>query len=348
MPRNPAGTYTLPNGPVAGGTTILASDENTTRDDIATELTDSLSRSGAGGMLAPFRIMDGTQAVPGLAFNSDVNTGIFRDPVSPYEMSFAVNSMLVMGLSEDGAELGSAKYLRILSGSGVLPGAGTGLELRHDPTVGGLIVSIERPASIYTPLQIHAKPTQFMIDGNTIATINLTGLDLHAGTTIRARAGVTGVPLLGGPGIEMYYDNAGTPFGSITSIDRTTATAKPLRLTASKVDTYLNGVLFATMADPYATFHKSIFTGSVGNNGMVGFARASDGAAVGAIAHNGSYLVMNEVTSGILFQLNGVTHARIDANGLNWGAYSPGAYPNVGYIPMRTVDGVLHQIACIA
>ena len=79
MPRNPSGTYTLPAGnPVEAGTLIEANWANTTLNDIANELTDSLSRSGEGGMLAPFRLADGLQATPGIAWLNEPSTGFYR------------------------------------------------------------------------------------------------------------------------------------------------------------------------------------------------------------------------------------------------------------------------------
>jgi microcystin-dependent protein len=78
MPRNASGVYTLPNPDVVSGNTIEALDENQTRDDMATELTSSLDRSGRGAMLAPFRLFDGSVSTPGLGFSLDTNTGMFR------------------------------------------------------------------------------------------------------------------------------------------------------------------------------------------------------------------------------------------------------------------------------
>jgi hypothetical protein len=55
MPRNASGIYTLPAGnPVTPGDVVDAAWANSTLSDIATELTNSLSRTGAGGMIAPF------------------------------------------------------------------------------------------------------------------------------------------------------------------------------------------------------------------------------------------------------------------------------------------------------
>lgn len=78
MPRNAAGVYSLPLPPVVTGTTIAATFENTTDTDLAAEITNSLDRNGRGGMLAPFKIADGTVAAPGLAFTQDPDNGFYR------------------------------------------------------------------------------------------------------------------------------------------------------------------------------------------------------------------------------------------------------------------------------
>ena len=79
MPRNASGVYTLPIGnPVVPGTTIQASWANTTMEDLANEVTNSLSRTGAGGMLAPFRLADGSITTPGVAYLNETNTGFYR------------------------------------------------------------------------------------------------------------------------------------------------------------------------------------------------------------------------------------------------------------------------------
>jgi len=78
MPRNAAGNYALPLPPVVPGNAIVANFENTTDSDIAAEITNSLDRNGRGGMLAPFKISDGTVNAPGIAFTQDPDNGIYR------------------------------------------------------------------------------------------------------------------------------------------------------------------------------------------------------------------------------------------------------------------------------
>lgn len=79
MSRDASGNYTLPVGnPVVTATAITVTWGNTTMSDIATEMTDSLSRSGKGGMLAAVGFNDGTVSLPGISWVSDPNSGFYR------------------------------------------------------------------------------------------------------------------------------------------------------------------------------------------------------------------------------------------------------------------------------
>jgi hypothetical protein len=97
MPRNASGVYTLPAGnPVVPGTTIDSAWANSTLEDLANEITNSLSRTGAGGMIAPFRIADGTITTPGLAYTNETNTGLYRNGSGSVWMSvLGVNTFQV-------------------------------------------------------------------------------------------------------------------------------------------------------------------------------------------------------------------------------------------------------------
>src|SRR6478752_2602709 len=79
MPRNSSGNYSLPAAnPVITGTTITSTWANTTLSDVASELTNSLDRQGRGGMLAPFKVADGSIAAPGISFSNEPSTGWYR------------------------------------------------------------------------------------------------------------------------------------------------------------------------------------------------------------------------------------------------------------------------------
>lgn len=79
MPRDASGNYTLPAGnPVTAGTVIEATWANDTMSDIANALTDSLSRSGQGGMLSSFLFSDETEALPAIAWTNEPSMGFYR------------------------------------------------------------------------------------------------------------------------------------------------------------------------------------------------------------------------------------------------------------------------------
>ena len=90
MPRDGGGTYTLPAGnPVIPGTIIETTWANPTMSDIAAALTDSLSRTGSGGMLAPFLNADGNAALPGIAWANQQNMGFYRPGLDEMRVSVA-------------------------------------------------------------------------------------------------------------------------------------------------------------------------------------------------------------------------------------------------------------------
>lgn len=63
---------------MVSGATISSTAQNNTLSDISTEITDSLSRSGKGPMLAPMEATDGTAAAPSITFDTDVDTGFYK------------------------------------------------------------------------------------------------------------------------------------------------------------------------------------------------------------------------------------------------------------------------------
>ena len=104
MPRNGSGSYSLPTGnPVVTGTTIESSWANTTMSDIGNELTNSLSRTGAGGMTGAFRAADGSSALPGISWGSETATGFYRAGTS--DMRAVVATGLIQKWIATGTEI---------------------------------------------------------------------------------------------------------------------------------------------------------------------------------------------------------------------------------------------------
>lgn len=100
--RNSSGTYSLPSSvnPVVTGTTITSNWGNTTLNDVATELTNSLDRSGRGAMLAPLLGTAGSASFPAFSFSAEPNSGLYRNAST--DVRFAVGGSDVLKLSSAG------------------------------------------------------------------------------------------------------------------------------------------------------------------------------------------------------------------------------------------------------
>jgi len=104
MSRDTNGNYTLPPviNPVISNTNITVAWANPTLADIAAALTDSLSRSGAGGMSAPLRAVDGTVSAPGYSFSGESSTGFYR--VEAATVGLAISGLARYRFRATGAE----------------------------------------------------------------------------------------------------------------------------------------------------------------------------------------------------------------------------------------------------
>lgn len=80
MPRDSSGNMTLPAGNPNVPDTVISSSgwSNPTMTDLANEITNSLDRNGRGGMLAPFRFVDGDVTGPGMSWTNEPGTGFYR------------------------------------------------------------------------------------------------------------------------------------------------------------------------------------------------------------------------------------------------------------------------------
>ena len=108
MSRDINGNYTLPAGnPVAPGTLIEATWANSTLTDVAAALTDSLSRSGSGGMLAPFYNASGSIGAPGIAWKDEPTSGWYRKGLN--EFWYVVGGAEVFGITATGIALTAGK-----------------------------------------------------------------------------------------------------------------------------------------------------------------------------------------------------------------------------------------------
>ena len=117
MARDASGNYTLPAGnPVAGGTTITTTWANPTLDDVATELTASLDRSGQGGMLAQLKAFSGIVTLPGISFSDEVTSGWYRAGAADIRFSVLTNDA-VQFVDASGETSGEQSPLKIWDGA---------------------------------------------------------------------------------------------------------------------------------------------------------------------------------------------------------------------------------------
>ena len=92
MPRNTSGTMSPPGSyPPVDGAIIDLDDYKALVADIISEMTDSLSRNGKGGMLDKLKLVDGSAALPALTFNNEASSGLSRYAAGDVRLSILGN-----------------------------------------------------------------------------------------------------------------------------------------------------------------------------------------------------------------------------------------------------------------
>lgn len=152
MSRNGSGTYVPPAGnPVSPATVIESAWANTIVTDFGNEITNSLPRDGQAAMTGVLKITSGTVAAPGVAFNSEASTGLYR--VSSNVMGFAV---------------GGAQKLRLTSTGAAITGT---TDISGNTTVGGTL-AITGAATLSSTLAVTGNST---VGGNLAVTGTISG-----------------------------------------------------------------------------------------------------------------------------------------------------------------------------
>src|SRR5262252_1573202 len=98
MPRDTSGNYTLPpENPVFPNDTIETAWANDTMTDLGSAVTDSLSRSGKGGMLVPLKFNDGAIGAPGMTWVNEPTSGIYRAATNDFRWSIFGQDVMKVG-----------------------------------------------------------------------------------------------------------------------------------------------------------------------------------------------------------------------------------------------------------
>lgn len=185
MARDSGGTYSLPAGnPVITGTAISSTTHNNTLADIKTELTDSLSRSNKGAMLAQLQAYSGTEGVPGLGWAADTDTGFYY--IAPGNIGFSVGGVQVLDFADGGLAIMGASPLLWLIETDAAVDEGRWLFQTQGGNL-GIIAYNDAVSAASTPILIAR--TGYVIDS-----ITFTGTTI----AVTGNATVSGSLLVGG------------------------------------------------------------------------------------------------------------------------------------------------------
>lgn len=138
MARDSTGNWSNPDTLVAG-TPARASDVNALINDLGAEITDSLSRSGKGGMNAQLKMIAGSAAVPGIAPTGSPNTGIFGK--SGNKLGVSANGTEVMEFSSSGPASNATGWVTLANMA----------NLTHGQFIGRLSTSAGTPQACIVP-----------------------------------------------------------------------------------------------------------------------------------------------------------------------------------------------------
>jgi hypothetical protein len=204
------------------GTPISSSVTNSNNSDIIDMLTDSIARDGQGGMQGPFKLADGTQALPALAFVADTNTGIYRPGADTLGM--VAGGVVAASITATGTSFPEAltvgKSLN-LAASVTVPSATT-TDLGAAASNNIIISGVTTITSFGTVAAGVTRDVTF--SGALVLTHNGTSLILPGGANITAVAGDTLSALSLGSGnwrVTRYDRGSGGPVGVLTSTNDT-------------------------------------------------------------------------------------------------------------------------------
>jgi len=130
MSRDGSGNFTFNEARPNPGEVIDADWMNLVLDDVEGGLTESLSRSGKGGMQSPLPFDDGNQANPGMTWTSELGSGFFR--AANGDMQLSVLGQLYMRWS------GNKTYIRVGGNWEEVSYVGSGSSIPDGDTGAGL------------------------------------------------------------------------------------------------------------------------------------------------------------------------------------------------------------------
>jgi hypothetical protein len=266
MSFNGSGTYVPPSGqPVAAGTVIQSSTFNTLVTDIGNTFNNVLPRDGQAAMAAQLKLIDGTSSVPGIAFNSEASTGMFRPTTGTLALvasgveNLRINSsgrVLIGTTSDDGTNKlqvnGPVKVSGALNATGAATFAST-LNVSGNVTAPSFIGSLSGNVS-------------GNLTGN--VTGNLTG-------NVTGNAGGTAANITGVAAVSNGGTGANTATAALTNLGAAPISAPSFtgNVSVSGGNLYLTGQsMLGGATATYASYASSMTINYPGSGSMFGIA----------------------------------------------------------------------------
>jgi uncharacterized protein YaiE (UPF0345 family) len=321
MPRNTSGVYTLPAGnPVTTRTIIESSWANNTLSDIATEITESLARNGAGGMTGPMKATDGTAAAPSITFGSETSTGLYR--VASGQLGITTGGVQRFNISSSGSTFSVPVTVNgNLTVSGTISGNGSSItSLNASNITSGTLADAYLSSNV--PLK---NVTNTFTGGIIVNAVSNSGITVQASTTAQVRFECTGAATNNKNWIA-YADSASWRVLAYTDDYSSGTTAMSVArsgITPGAISTYSSvnvgdiqagsiGRLNLVVGDATHTGYIEFRNVSGGREGYIGFSTTAGGNDTGNIpyvagihAFTGNISV-GGVSSGTALTVNGV------------------------------------------
>lgn len=191
MSYNGSGTYIPPAGqPVATGTVIQSNTFNTLVTDIGNTLNNVLPRDGQASMSGQLKITDGTSGVPGIAFNSEASTGMFRPTTGT--LAFVASGVENLRINNTG---------RVLIGTTTDDGTNK-LQVNGSAKFSGAVtlastLNVAGVTTLSSTLNVTGAATLGSVTTSGAATVGTT-LGVTGATTLSSTLGVTSNATVGG------------------------------------------------------------------------------------------------------------------------------------------------------
>ncbi len=220
MARNGNGVYNLPNGnPVVAGTTIDVNWANPTMSDIATALTGSLPVDGQAPMTGALRIINGTSSTPGISFNAETTTGLWRPGVNQLAFSvggqerarFNSDKLLIGSVTDTGEKLqvtGTVKITGATTLGDTLTVSSGGASITGNSTITGTLTVATPTASTHATTRAYVDQRNLMTsEVNSNTSVAAVAFTHYLMTNTSAKTTVT-LPASPTAGDEIWITNA--------------------------------------------------------------------------------------------------------------------------------------------